>query len=118
MENWKPIPEAPAYEISDLGNVRRADRLISKSWNEKKQCLSVQLFSDGKRLQREVHRLVAEAFIPALAHPSALVVLFRTRDHRDCRPTNLVWAIQPTHRRKAKRGRYSTGLDKRRSDVA
>ena len=80
VEVWKPIQNCEGYEVSSLGNVRSVDRTIlvkSKNGIEferhlKGKPISVQPDGRGNYLmahmsrgkQRNVHRLVAEAFIP------------------------------------------------------
>jgi hypothetical protein len=71
MEHWKAIVQCLAYEVSDLGRVRRVVTgshtyigKILKGKTTHRGYVLVGLFQDGKRFNRRVHRLVAEAFVP------------------------------------------------------
>lgn len=70
MENWKPVASLDnKYEVSDLGNVRRAvggqatqagrPLVLSNSRGYARFAPSV----NGKQVMRSVHRLVVETFI-------------------------------------------------------
>ena len=63
-EIWVKIQGFPNYEVSTYGGIRTADR--HKPVNPEIHCkgyLRVNLFLDGKRYHKKVHRLVAEAFL-------------------------------------------------------
>lgn len=80
-EIWKPISNFEGlYEVSNLGNVRSVDR-IKTQWNRyqnvkvkykgqllKKHKLrgyyAVNMWKNGKMYNKQIHRLVAQAFIP------------------------------------------------------
>jgi hypothetical protein len=62
LEFWAPIAEAPAYDVSTWGRVRRDDRLI-ESWPNKKGYHLVSLEIEGRDQLRYVHRLVLMAFV-------------------------------------------------------
>lgn len=62
-EEWKQIEEFPAYEVSSLGNVRRAGKML-KGRQDKCGYLRTGLYKDGRQYRRSIHRLVALAFIP------------------------------------------------------
>jgi len=78
MENWKKIIGFEAYEVSNLGRVRSIDRLVNhpsggyakrpsiilKGIPDKDGYLRVNLKVHQKTNTRNIHRLVAEAFIP------------------------------------------------------
>lgn len=62
-ENWRPIEGYEGlYEVSDLGNVRRAAVLCQKT--RKDGYRIVNLYKDGIAHEMTVHRLVAKAFLP------------------------------------------------------
>jgi hypothetical protein len=73
-EHWKTIADFEAYEVSDLGRVRRrlpgqATRVghILKPNTDKYGYYYVNIANRGQRTKtKKVHRLVAEAFIPNL----------------------------------------------------
>lgn len=64
MEEWKLITEVPIYEVSSLGDVRH---IITKHSIKQKMTgrgyLQVKLWEGSKHLTRQVHLLVARAFI-------------------------------------------------------
>lgn len=64
MEQWKEISENPNYIVSDTGRIRRVGSDKDHSVRDKNGYLTVDLYKDGKRSTRRVHRLVAEEFIP------------------------------------------------------
>jgi hypothetical protein len=64
-EQWKKIKDFSNYSVSTEGRVRDDKRGIIKKDrldNHGYKCLD--LYKDGKRTKKKVHRLVAEAFIP------------------------------------------------------
>lgn len=62
VEQWAWIPDAPLYEVSSLGRVRR-DRYPVASWPNHKGYHLVSLEIDGMPRLRYVHRLVLQAFV-------------------------------------------------------
>jgi hypothetical protein len=90
-EVWKEVVEfADSYEVSNKGNVRSVDRVVIRSngrpitvngkdisiMPDKDGYSIVQLYKDGRRYVRKVHRMVYEAFVGELSKD--LVI-----DHRD-----------------------------------
>ena len=80
METWKPIAGYEGlYEVSNLGRVKSlkyGKEKILKPGRTHKGYLHVNLCKDGKAKHSNVHRLVAEAFIP---NPNNL----QTINHKD-----------------------------------
>ena len=64
MESWEKYPDNQNYIVSNTGRVRRERSTEDKIPRERKGYLSVDLYSDGKRKTKRVHRLVAETFLP------------------------------------------------------
>lgn len=73
MEIWKPIKGfEDYYEVSNMGRVRSKDRVtingihrkgkVLKPHNSRGYCY-IKLYIDGIGQQKQIHRLVAEAFI-------------------------------------------------------
>jgi len=77
-EIWKKHPEIVGIEVSTLGGVRTMDRMVPSRGNEMRLAkgkvlnqyenaggyLYVHFRMNGKLVNRYVHRLIAEAFIP------------------------------------------------------
>ena len=65
MEEWKDIPKFLPYQVSDLGNVRdpRKNKILSLSLDKVRGYYRVYLGSGVNRGVREVHRIVALAFL-------------------------------------------------------
>jgi hypothetical protein len=71
-ERWKPIPEYEGiYEVSDLGRIRRvkqskgarAGRILNPQFDKKTGYVKVRLFKENKGETKNIHGLVALAFI-------------------------------------------------------
>lgn len=97
-EEWRSISEAPDYEVSNLGRVRR----VVPDWQGKYEGriiahrLSrgyprVNLRVNGSMISRAVHRLVGTAF-NGLCPPDKAHCAHRNGDRTDNRPENLYWA--------------------------
>lgn len=93
---WKPVKDFEGYyEVSDDGNIRSIDRYVGNRWGGKtlkkgvvlklatnrKGYKSVMLHKNTIWYQKQVHRLVAEAFIP---NPLNLPQV----NHKDTNKTN------------------------------
>jgi hypothetical protein len=106
MECWKPVVGYEGlYEVSDGGEVRGKDREIKTNirFNKKriikgkilkkrvgtKGYFSVDLCKEGKVSKTNIHRIVAEAFIPNPEHKK--VVNHINGNKQDNRVSNLEW---------------------------
>lgn len=103
-EIWKDIDGYNGlYQISSLGRVRnKKGRLISprKKWNG---YIEVQLYKASKKKHYQIHRLVAEAFIP---NPNNLPQINHKNEIKfDNRLENLEWCDNS----------YNVNYSKRRS---
>lgn len=86
---WRPILERPSYEVSDTGLVRRIGGKILKPDFQPNGYLRVRLYGGNPSLNRLVHRLVAEAFIP---NPDKYPVVNHVNGIRTTNDaTNLEW---------------------------
>ena len=93
MENWKRIPEAPLYEISDRGRVRSNAGLkpkILKLKTKENGYFEIAIRVDGKQIWRLVHRLVAFAFLKP--DPTRPTVNHKDGNKKNNRDTNLAWS--------------------------
>lgn len=93
-EIWRLYPEFDFIEVSTLGRARTLDRVVSngkgtrvekgmilKQWLNKRGYLRVAFRKDSKLVNKPVHRLVAQTFIP---NPYNLPQV----NHKDCNPQN------------------------------
>lgn len=63
MELWKRIKGFPNYSISNLGRVKRGNRILRTALDSNGYP-HVILYKDGKKYHGYIHRLVAIAFVP------------------------------------------------------
>jgi hypothetical protein len=92
-EIWKPIEGFEYYEVSNLGRVRslshidsmgrlKEGKILTQNFDGKKNYLHVGMGKGtGRRYTKNVHRLVAKAFIP---NPNN----FKEINHKDEKKTN------------------------------
>lgn len=103
FENWKMHPDFSFIEVSTWGRIRMLDRQattgkggrlfvkgrILKQHRSNNGYLRVNFSMDGKTINRSVHRLVAECFLP---NPDSLPqVNHKNCDRTDNRLVNLEW---------------------------
>jgi len=95
IEIWKAYPEFPWVEVSQFGDVRTRDRWVPyrgkgklfikgrilKQQRRNNGYLQVEFSVNGKTINRSVHRLVAQTFIP---NPDN----FPDINHKYCNRTN------------------------------
>jgi hypothetical protein len=104
-ERWRPVRmgmRSTRYDVSDMGRVRnRVTGLILAPYHcpTRRGCyLKVALYCGRDRVQRYVHRLVAEAFIPNARFAPEV-------DHCNCdafdnRAANLEWVTRTENERR------------------
>jgi hypothetical protein len=81
-EIWKPIPYVKKYEVSNYGRVRHsATGVLKRLTRARSGYLVVNLYADGLSNVRNVHSIVAEAFIGSRASRHVVA-------HIDGDPTN------------------------------
>lgn len=105
---WRRIPSAPDYEVSALGEVRRA---VPDACRRRLRTLRIQIGAAGrcqvsicvdrKPKTRCVHRLVAEAFIGPC--PPGMMALHRDGDHLNNRWQNLYYGTAADNAADARR---------------
>lgn len=122
MENWKPVLGYEGYyEVSDLGRVRRVDRLVKtgirhsetrmahgrvlKQNNKRNGYLTVDLCKDNKVKTISVHKIVATAFVPRMDGETEVNHL--NCNKHDNRAINLEWCTPQENKDHAKaHGKY------------
>lgn len=111
MEQWKPIPDYPDYEISDAGRVRRttpgqgtAAGRLRKVSPRNRGYLTVTLYRNGKRKTHDLHVLVMRTFVGAC--PDGLEINHKDGIKAHCSLSNLEYI---THADNVKHAR-ETGL--------
>lgn len=96
-EVWKDVKGYEGlYQVSNLGRVKslgfdkwHKGRILKPAFDSKGNYLFVGLHKDGKVTQRNVHRLVAESFIP---NPNSLPCVNHINEIKtDNRSNNLEW---------------------------
>ena len=95
MEEWKPIPDFPGYEVSNLGNVKSLN--YNKTGKEKimKQDLRggyfcVRIWNKEGYCRKAVHIFEALAFLPNSENKPTIDHI--NQDKKDNRLENLRWA--------------------------
>lgn len=126
MENWKPIQGFEGvYDVSDLGRIRSYKNYnhgLKKEPTVLRLSLNnsgyphVGLLFEGKRLQKTVHRLVAEAFLPN-PHGHAEI------DHKngnktDNRVENLEWVSRTENQVRAWQSGLKVPLKRERNPAS
>jgi len=115
-ELWKIIENFEAYEVSNLGRVRRrlpgvrtyVGRLLKPS-PDTKGYLQVVLFKSKKGTTKKIHKLVAKAFIP---NPKNLLQVNHIGKKTDNRACKLEWISTKEHGRDvSKRNQRGDGVN-------
>ena len=96
MENWRPVKDFEGvYEVSDLGRVRRIKRAqgatagaVVKAHPQQGGYLLVHLRDVGRDVQKALHIIVAEAFLP---NPLGLPEVNHLGRKSDCRVNMWEW---------------------------
>lgn len=95
-ENWQPVVGFEDYIVSDMGNVARtriskgtSGGLMKLGFNPDNGAITVSLCVDSKHYPKQVHRLVAEAFIPNPENKPQ--VNHKNGNRCDNREENLEW---------------------------
>jgi hypothetical protein len=106
-EEWRECDDFPAYEVSDHGRVRnKSTGLVLKPWKHH----GYWVFSpqkDGKKFTKEIHILVAKAFLPNIENKPKV-------DHKDGNSlnnnlSNLRWATSTEQAQNRKQSNSKSG---------
>ena len=106
-ELWTAIPRAPAYEVSTLGQVRRAGVLVAQ-WSNAKGYRLVNLEVPDLTFPRAVyvHELVLEAFVGR--RPLGHQADHSNGDRGDNSLVNLSWVTPAENVRRARARQHAT----------
>jgi hypothetical protein len=115
MENWKVVEGHEAYEVSDLGRIRRIKAAkgatvgkVLRATPNRHGYLTVTFWENNVGHPKEVARVVAKAFIP---NPLNLAEVNHTGEKSDNRATKLEWITKQKHNvDKAIRNQQGTGV--------
>ena len=88
FEIWKEIPAFERYQVSNMGNIKRGDKLLTPSLDTYGY-RQVNLYMN-KRYTRKIYRLVLDAFCPNTENKPQIDHINRIRT--DDRLENLRWA--------------------------
>lgn len=88
MEEWKSISMFERYEVSNMGNIRRGNRVLNPGLDTYGY-RQVNLYKDGRRYTKKVYRIVLEAFNPNTDNKPQIDHINRIR--HDDRLENLRW---------------------------
>lgn len=103
-EIWKTIRDFPSYEVSNKGRIRnKKTGRIRKPSNDR--YLSVDLYRDGDFKRKNIHRLVAEAFIPRIDGKDQINHIDGDKHNNDV--SNLEWCTSTENNRHA----VNTGIN-------
>lgn len=91
MEQWTLLEGFDDYEISDHGRIRNVNtgRIIKQQLHPRTGLPMVPIYRNGKQFTRNVHRLVAEAFLDP--GPENAVPIHIDGDRQNCHADNLEW---------------------------
>ena len=106
MEIWEKIQDNPNYIVSNTGKVRRCGSDRDRSVRDRKGYPSIDLYTNGERRTRRVHRLVAEAFIPNPDNKPEVNHIDGNKHNNDV--SNLEWVTSKENCRHA----WNNGLGK------
>lgn len=114
-EIWKDIKNYEGlYQVSNLGKVKGVIKNIVLSPANNSGYMRVNLYKDGKRNMKSVHRLVAEAFIPNPENKKTVDHINHIRD--DNRVENLQWATPTEQNDEIRNKRAGESLRKTHGD--
>ena len=110
-EIWKDIPEWEGiYQVSNYGRIKRVagsphtkkERILKPYWTGQGRYAKVTLMANGRRVQRQVHRLVMLAFVGD--HP------FEVDHDDDDKWNNALWNLEYTTHQENVRRAAQAGL--------
>lgn len=108
MEEWRVIEQAPDYLISSRGRIRNRHTGKDIKSSNSRVYPTVNLKIDGKYYQKNIHRLVAMAFVEG-GRPD-LLVNHIDGDKHNYLPENLKWVTREENVEHARRGGFGRKL--------
>lgn len=115
---WKTLDFNPAYEVSDLGEVRKIDNKYYPKFQKDKDGYVYCSLSMGNGIKKKfrVHRLIAHAFIPNPQNKPE--VNHKNSIRNDNRADNLEWVTRSENEKHAFRGNRNQEMrDKARESI-
>lgn len=107
-ELWKKHPYIDKIEVSSFGRVRSVKGHYYKNNNDKDGYLTVGFRVNGKRVNKKVHRLIAEAFVP---NPNTLPQInHKDSDRTNNNVSNLEWCTASYNRQYCEKYGISQGM--------
>ena len=100
-EEWREYPGNKDYSVSDMGRVRKTQSLLIVKPKHSGFCFRI---TEGARMDKLVHRMVAETFVPNEAEHK--FVKHKNGQHHDNRASNLEWTTRAAGGRKRKNETY------------
>lgn len=93
-EEWREIPEFPAYQVSSLGRFRNArSNLLLTGTVAHNGYIHIGFIRNGTQVWKLAHRVVASSFLEKPS-PKHDIVNHRNRIRSDNRISNLEWATR------------------------
>lgn len=89
VEERRVIESFPAYTISNLGVVRKGEKVLKGNFKNKYQYIQVSLREPGRRATPLIHKLVLEAFVGE--RPPGMEARHLDGNPRNNRLDNLAW---------------------------
>lgn len=108
-EQWRPVPDFPAYEASSRGRVRRNGRIL-RTHLGKSGYPYIQLWRDGEGVYQTLHGVIAKTFLGA--RPDGAHVSHLDGDRTNAWSCNLAYET-PTENQARRRDHGTDGRGER-----
>lgn len=92
MEEWTTIDEFPNYEISNQGRIRNRNTKQILRQKVDRGYHRIMLYRDGETCTKQIHRLVADSFVPNIDNKKEVNHIDGNKDNN--RADNLEWCTR------------------------